>query len=359
MTQMPESRTPKHAAQPADVTYPYYEAGDAPQPHSQQHVQQRDSSAGVGLWAALVVIVTFLVASVAWLGVTTAQDPTPTAEERQEREDVQRPGEQPGGGDHGDTPDQTEQQSMGVQVSSPAFALWAPGTKIQATDHYPQPGEQFTAQSCTVAFSFSGPDGRNYAVTAGHCGKEGDLVWPTYAQTAQDYSVEVGHYIYSGLYSEDVGETGDIDVGIIEITDPDRYMDLVGKPIETALYSGDIPAGEEICKTGATTGFTCGQFEASGRSQIIRTDTETERETYGDIAHVCALPGDSGGPVFYLIGGRASIIGVVSGTEAGRAGEPCDAEGADTKMMSYSNYNQVKEVIDRVVPGVDWVEQTW
>ena len=360
MTQMPESRTPKHAAQPADVSYPYYEAGRTPQPQAHQHVQQRDSSAGLGLWAALVVIATFMVASVAWPGVTTAQDPAPTAEERQGREHVQRPGEQQGDGENGENPEQpAEQPPMGVQVSSPAFALWAPGTKIQATDHYPQPGEQFTAQSCTVAFSFSGPDGRNYAVTAGHCGNEGDLVWPTYAQTAQDYSVEVGHYIYSGLFSEDVGETGDIDVGIIEITDPDRYMDLVGKPIETALYPGDIPAGEEICKTGATTGFTCGQFEASGRSQIIRTDAETERETYGDIAHVCALPGDSGGPVFYLIGGRASIIGVVSGTEAGRAGEPCDAEGADTKMMSYSNYNQVKEVIDRVVPGVDWVEQTW
>jgi len=63
--------------------------------------------------------------------------------------------------------------------------------------------------------------------------------------------------------------------------------------------------------------------------------------------------------VFYLIDGRASIIGVVSGTEAGRAGEPCDAAGSETKMMSYSSYHQVMQVIDRVVPGVDWVVQTW
>ena len=354
MTQMPESRSPKHAK--PDVTYPYYEAGYAPQ--AQQHMQQRDSSAGVGLWAAVVVIATFLVASVAWLGVTTAQDPTPTAEERQEREQVQRPGEQHGGGDDGEQP-VPEDPAQGLRVVSPQFSLWAPGTKIQATSHYPQPGEQFTAQSCTVAFTFSGPDGRNYAVTAGHCGKEGDLVWPTYAETVADYSVEVGRYIYSGLFSESVGETGDIDIGIIEITDPDRYMEVVGKPIETALYAGDIPVAEKICKTGATTGFTCGTFEASGASQIIRTDADVERETFGDIAHVCALPGDSGGPVFYLIDGRASIIGVVSGTEAGRAGEPCDAEGAETKMMSYSNYDQIMNVIDRVVPGVDWVEQTW
>lgn len=344
MPQTPGTDVPKHAA--PDVTYPYY--GHELQP---QENQPRDSAAGVTLWAALVVIASFLVASVVWLGITSAQQPTPTAEERQERQQVQRPGEHDG--------QAPEEPAMGYRVSSPQFALWAPGTKIQATDHYPQPGEAFTAQSCTVAFSFSGPDGRNYAVTAGHCGKEGDLVWPTYAETAADYSVEVGHYIYSGLYSENVGETGDIDVGIVEITDPDRYMDLVGKPIETALYSGDIPSGEKICKTGATTGFTCGDFEASGRTQIIRTDTNAERETFGDIAHVCALPGDSGGPVFYIIGGRASIIGVVSGTEAGRANEPCDAEGSASKMMSYSNYDQVMEVIDRVVPGVNWVGQTW
>lgn len=341
-----ESSTPKHAA--PDVTYPCYGLEPQPEPVADG---RRESAAGATLWAALVVITTFVVASVAWLGITTAQKPTPTAEERQEREQVQRPGEPPA-----DTPGEA---SLGFRVAAPQFALWAPGTKIQSTDHYPQPGESFTAQSCTVAFSFRGPEGRNYAVTAGHCGKEGDLVWPTYAETAADYSVEVGRFIYSGLYSENVGEIGDIDVGIIEITDPERYMDLVGKPIETALYSGDIPSGEKICKTGATTGFTCGDFEASGRTQIIRTDTGSERETYGDIAHVCALPGDSGGPVFYLIGGRASIIGVVSGTEAGRANEPCDTEGSASKMMSYSNYDQVMKVVDRVVPGVDWVGQTW
>lgn len=339
-----ESSTPKHAA--PDVTYPYY--GLEPEPVADS---RRGSAAGATLWAALVIITTFVVASVAWLGITTAQKPTPTAEERHEREQVQRPGEPPA-----DTPGEA---SLGFRVAAPQFALWAPGTKIQSTDHYPQPGESFTAQSCTVAFSFRGPEGRNYAVTAGHCGKEGDLVWPTYAETAADYSVEVGRFIYSGLYSENVGEIGDVDVGIIEITDPERYMALVGKPIETALYSGDISSGEKICKTGATTGLTCGDFEASGRTQIIRTDTGNERETYGDIAHVCALPGDSGGPVFYLIGGRASIIGVVSGTEAGRANEPCDTEGSASKMMSYSNYDQVMKVVDRVVPGVDWVGQTW
>lgn len=303
---------------------------------------------GTSLWASLVVIVSFVIASVVYLGVTTSQYPTITAEQRQQREGVQTPGEEPA-----PVPGEDENDST---VKVPTFALWAPGTKIQSTDHYPQPGEEFTAQSCTVAFSFSSTDGRNFAVTAGHCGREGDLVWPTTASTVADYALEAGRYIYSGLYSEG---SRDIDVGIIEITDPDRLMDVVGDPIPTALYAGQMEPQEEICKTGGTTGYTCGVFEATARVQIIRTDNEVERETYGDIGNVCALPGDSGGPVFYGVNGRAAIIGVVSGTEAGRADEPCDDPEAATKMMSYSNYEQVMDVIERVVPNASWTEQVW
>ena len=295
-------------------------------------------------WVAMVVIVSFVVAAVAYLGVTTSQYPTLTVEERQEREGVQTPGAPPA-------------DSAGETVIKvPSFALWAPGTKIQSTDHYPQAGESFTAQACTVAFSFSAADGRNFAVTAGHCGREGDLVWPTTAETAADYAVEAGRFIYSGLYSE--GNDG-VDVGIIEITDPNRYMDLVGAPIPTAIYGGALVREDPICKTGGTTGYTCGVFEDSGRVQLIRTETEGERETYGDIGHLCASPGDSGGPVFHEINGRATIIGVVSGTEAERAEESCELPDSHMRLMSYANYEQVMAVINRVVPDAQFEEQTW
>ena len=283
---------------------------------------------GSTFWAAMVVIVSFVVAAVVYL----------TVEERQEREGVQTPGAPPA------------DPAGGTVIQVPTFALWAPGTKIQSTDHYPQAGESFVAQSCTVAFSFSAADGRNFAVTAGHCGREGDLVWPTTAETAADYAVEAGRFIYSGLYSE--GNDG-VDVGIIEITDPNRYMDLVGAPIPTAIYGGALSREDPICKTGGTTGYTCGVFEDSGRVQLIRT------ETYGDIGHLCASPGDSGGPVFHEINGRATIIGVVSGTEAERAEESCELPDSHMRLMSYANYEQVMAVINRVVPDAQFEEQTW
>ncbi|WJY68469.1 trypsin-like serine protease [Corynebacterium auris] len=300
-----------------------------------------------GPWYAAIVVAAVSVALIVWGGLVTSQVPTATQEERQAREEVQTPAEAP-------PPPPPEEQANVVRV--PELALWAPGTLIQSTDHYPQAGESFTAQSCTVAFSFSNAQGRNFAVTAGHCGREGDLVWPTNATTALDYATEAGRFIYSGLYSPGAPN---IDVGIIEITDPERYMDLVGAPIETGIAE-DIPAPlETVCKTGGTTGYTCGPFEETGRVQIITTDTDEERETRGDIAAVCAQRGDSGGPVFRDVNGRATIIGVVSGTEAGRSEEACYEGMENPRRMSYSSVEQTMQVVESVVPDAQWVFQQW
>ena len=127
-----------------------------------------------GGWITIIVATAMLVGMVVWLGLNASKVPTATVEERQALSEVQTPSEV--------APVPEDPAVSNVLV--PAFAPWAPGTKIQVTDHYPAPGEHFTAQSCTVAFSFTGQDGRAYAVTAGHCGHEGDLVWPTNASTS-------------------------------------------------------------------------------------------------------------------------------------------------------------------------------
>lgn len=314
--------------------------------------QQPARGLDLGTWTLILVVAVFSVGVVVWAGLNLSPVPTTTSQERLAREAVQTPGEQP----QVDPPQAAPAGQAGNQVRVPSFALWAPGTLIQSTDHYPQPGEAFTAQSCTVAFTFSGADGRNYAVTAGHCGREGDLVWPTDAVTAQDYSTEAGHFIYSGLYSQGAPE---IDIAIIEITDPTRSMALVGEPIETGLAERLAAPAQRICKTGGTTGYTCGQFQESGRVQIVTSDSEAGRETRGDIAAICAAKGDSGGPVFQDVDGRAVIIGVVSGTEAGRSGEDCYEGMENPRLMSYSTVGQAMQVIEAVVPDAQWQTRSW
>lgn len=302
-----------------------------------------------GGWVTVIISTLVLVGMVVWLGLNASKVPTGTVEQRHALEEVQTPG----GPDAAPLP-----ADAPVNVLMPAFAPWAPGTKIQTTDHYPAPGEHFTAQSCTAAFTFTDAAGKAYAVTAGHCGKEGDLVWPTNAATAVDYAHEVGRFVFSGLSSQGPEETRGIDVGIIEITDTDRFMEVVGAPIPTGL-AHDIGPVQRVCKTGGTTGYTCGEFEATQRVQIVNLQPGQEQETFGDVATVCAASGDSGGPVFTQVGGRATIIGVVSGTEAGRSDEEC-YEGMDNpKLMSYSNMEQIMTVINHTVVNPQWVEQRW
>ena len=117
-------------------------------------------------WYATLICALAAVAFVAWSGISMPREQLGVVEQEQARQAVQTPAEA------GPAPDPASDPAGTVRV--PEFALWAPGTLIQTTDHYPQAGEEFTAQQCTVAFSFSNAQGRNFAVTAGHCGREGD-----------------------------------------------------------------------------------------------------------------------------------------------------------------------------------------
>ena len=337
---------PGEPAQKPQQQYPQHPLKFPDMPAPQPVQPARRSGLQTGGWITVIVATAMIVGIVVWLGLNASRVPTGTVEEREALSEVRTPG------DAAPAPDSEN------NVLVPAFAPWAPGTKIQTTDHRPAPGEHFTAQSCTAAFSFTGKDGRAYAVTAGHCGREGDLVWPTNASTAIDYASEVGHFIFSGLYSQHTPATEGTDVGIIEITDPDRFMDVVGAPIPTGIGEGLGPV-DRLCKTGATTGYTCGTFEATERVQIVNLDPGVEDETFGDIAAVCAASGDSGGPVFADVGGRATVIGVVSGTEAGRAGEECYEGMEDPHLMSYSNVKQVMAVIRHAVPDAEFIPQRW
>ena len=122
--QKPQQQYPQHPLKFPDMP--------APQP-----ARARRSGLQTGGWITVIVATAMIVGIVVWLGLNASRVPTGTVEEREALSEVQTPG------DAAPAPDSEN------NVLVPAFAPWAPGTKIQTTDHRPAPGEHFTAQSCT------------------------------------------------------------------------------------------------------------------------------------------------------------------------------------------------------------------
>lgn len=298
--------------------------------------RDRGRAVSWALWLCAVVIVGALAAATAWAGLNhtsgrlDAADPRAGASAATELD----PGEA------------TPAADVAVAEGGP----WAPGTTFHLTDAYPSPGVPFNVTECTATFSFADATGRAYAVTAGHCGEAGDLVWPTTASTVADFAAEVGRVIYT-----DLTLTADVyhDVGLIEITDSTRPMTFAGSADQPADLLLGEPArleGERVCKIGGTTDVTCGVAGGQERQQL-HVDDGGFAVTEGRTAALCAARGDSGGPVTATVDGRRVIVGLVSGTRAdGAPVEDCADPAAAGMTLSYTPTPTIVDVLSDVVP---------
>ncbi|AWB81513.1 hypothetical protein C3B44_03380 [Corynebacterium yudongzhengii] len=308
-------------------------------------------------WGAAIVIAGLGVVGVTAVGLD-AEQPEPradaTAPSVAANENIQRAEPEP------ELTPAPEVDEEPVAAVTPVSSPWAPGATFSLLEEYPEPGVPFTATECTAAFSFTGADGRMYAVTASHCGSQGDLVFPRNGETIADYTTEMGHVIYSGLDHPGAGEH-DVrpDVAIIEITRPDSLAIAGGEePAPTVLASQTEPGGT-ACKLGGTTGRTCGELGTQGEHYImVDPATEEDVRSIGDTAAICAQRGDSGGPVIAEIDGRQAVIGLVSGTRSDEInGDPsCPGDGIDSAAgsIAFANIAQIKAVIDEVVPDAEF-----
>lgn len=294
------------------------------------------------LWLCAVVIVGAAAAVTAWAGLNHTSERLAAADARAGASSTAEL--EPG-----------EQASPAADVAVADDGPWVPGTTFHLTDAYPSPGVPFTVTECTATFSFADAAGRAYAVTAGHCGDAGDLVWPTTASTAQDFAAEVGRVIYTDLtLITDVYH----DVGLIEITDPARPMTFAGaaeRPVELLLGEPARIEGERVCKIGGTTEVTCGVAGGPERQQL-HTDDGGFVVTEGRTAALCAARGDSGGPVTADVDGRRVIVGLVSGTRAdGAPVEDCADPDAAGMTLSYTPTTTIVDVLAEVVPEARFI----
>ena len=144
---------------------------------------------------------------------------------------------------------------------------------------------------CSAAFVAS-TGGTEYVITAGHC-----------TNAASSWSVSEG-YLGPTAASSFPGN----DYGAIR---KDGSVNAVGQVLYGGsayeiTNAGNPPVGTYVCKTGSTTGTTCGYIEQYG------VTVNYPSGTVGDLIQtdVCTQSGDSGGALY---AGGNQAVGIVSG----------------------------------------------
>jgi streptogrisin D len=171
---------------------------------------------------------------------------------------------------------------------------------------------------CSAGFNTRSGSGRNYVLTAGHCTDLGGTWTTSGGQT-------IGPVAASSFPGNDYGA--------IRISNP-ASLDPRGGVLDNGAFrditgASRVPVGTRTCKTGSTTGTTCGTVQAYNvtvnyAEGTVRGLTQTT---------ICTQPGDSGGAMFY--GSLAQ--GITSGGSIGgcRPGFRSFFQPADEALSAY------------------------
>jgi streptogrisin D len=156
---------------------------------------------------------------------------------------------------------------------------------------------------CSAGFNTRSGSGRNYVLTAGHCTDLGGTWTTSSGQT-------IGPVAASSFPGNDYGA--------IRISNP-ASLDPRGGVLHNGAFrditgAGRVPVGSRACKTGSTTGTTCGTVQAYNV-----TVNYAEGTVFGlTRTNICTQPGDSGGALY--AGSLAQ--GITSGGTIGGCSQP-------------------------------------
>jgi streptogrisin D len=155
---------------------------------------------------------------------------------------------------------------------------------------------------CSAGFNTRSGSGRNYVLTAGHCANLGGTWTTSGGQT-------IGPVATSSFPGNDYGA--------IRISNP-AALDPRGGVLHNGAFrditgASRVLVGSRACKTGSTTGTTCGTVQAYNV-----TVNYFEGTVFGlTRTNICTQPGDSGGAMY--AGSRAQ--GITSGGTSGGCGQ--------------------------------------
>ncbi|MCE5290876.1 MAG: S1 family peptidase [Nocardiaceae bacterium] len=168
-----------------------------------------------------------------------------------------------------------------------------PGTAIVQASPDMSEGEL-----CTIGFVGVLPDGRTFAITAGHCSAYENDSNPVLDEQTHEPIGQYRVWQDEGDSSGSVSSADTFGFAVIELAPGVRVSSAIQLGSITDI--GSVQAGDQACKLGYTTGWTCGAV----------TDVN-DRQIHFDID---AAPGDSGGPVVVQrADGSYVLVGIVIG----------------------------------------------
>ncbi|MFB9777250.1 S1 family peptidase [Brevibacterium otitidis] len=199
-------------------------------------------------------------------------------------------------------------------------------------------GDKVTMASggyCSAGFPATDSSGQHVMVWAGHCVEDQE----SFTVDGVDFGThgETAFKSYDGQPDRDIGYVV-LNEGNEVSTDVNTYGSDAGIT-GSAEGAWQAPIGTELCRTGATSGVTCGEvtgYNASvnysdGQGQDVAQVTGLGEST------VCTAAGDSGGA--YTAGNQA--VGMTSG---GPAGQDCGFNGGYVDGSSY--FQPVPDALD-------------
>ncbi len=151
-----------------------------------------------------------------------------------------------------------------------------------------------TSLRCSFGFNGVGPGGNVVNITAGHCNPDLDNVG-----AATVHESLGGNQVGPKIATFQKSVLGNQDYSILDIEDgaAGRFENnLVTVPGAAPVPIEGVATpvvGAPVCKSGSRTGFSCGVVNAV--DQTVQVGDRQLTQSFS--ANICALPGDSGGPI--------------------------------------------------------------
>lgn len=193
-----------------------------------------------------------------------------------------------------------------------------------------------TGGYCSAGFPARNSSGDEYMVWAGHCLEGRDEI-RSEGGTLLARNAGTEFVSYDGQDDQDMG-LAKIASGVDMTSEVNDYG--YGQELDASRGAWTPPVGTDACKSGATSGITCGEIKGYGYT-VAYTDAqgrEQARVTGLGASDICTAAGDSGGA--YVSGGYA--IGMTSG---GPAGQDCGFDQGYVEGTS-SFFQPVEDALD-------------